>query len=102
MSGRDELGRFTPGNQVAAGNQGNRNPKWGNRNAVTHGFHEKFDIITVDPDGWLNIKVINGKHVGIRIHPNAYIIDEEGVHIRLDVLDILKGRGIHSKTGRQR
>ena len=96
MSGRNELGRFAPGNQIAAGNQGNRNSKWGNQNAVTHGLHAKMiDIISVDPDEWLNIGMINGKHVGIRIHPDAYKKDEEGVHIRFDVVEILEELGIH-------
>lgn len=30
---RDSLGRFLPGNQVAKGNRGNRQPKTGNKNA---------------------------------------------------------------------
>lgn len=90
MSGRDKLGRFAPGNQIAVGNQGNRNPKWGNRNAVKHGFYEKFTAYNVDPDGWLNISVLNSAPARIRIHPDSFFVDEVGVHIREDILEKLR------------
>lgn len=90
MSGRDKLGRFAPGNQIAVGNKGNRNPKWGNKNAVKHGFYEKLTIWTVDPGGWLNISVLKGAPARIRIHPDDFFVDEEGVHIRLDILEKLR------------
>lgn len=87
---RDRLGRFAPGNQYAVGNRGNRNPKWGNRNAVKHGFYERLTIFYVDTDGWLRIRALKGVPVRIRIPPDAYFVDEQGVHIRQDILDRLR------------
>ena len=38
---RDVRGRFLPGNQVARGNRGNRQPKYGNNNAMKHGLYSQ-------------------------------------------------------------
>jgi len=42
MKERDpKTGKFLPGNKITQGNKGNRKPKWGNKNAVVTGEHEK-------------------------------------------------------------
>lgn len=79
MDGRDVRGRFVPGNQIAKGNKGNHNSKWGNKNARKHGFYAGIDLLEVCTDGWLHIRFINNKPVCIRIHPEAFIRDDKGI-----------------------
>lgn len=45
VNGRNpRTGRFLPGNQMAKENRGNCNPKWGNKNALVTGEHERIGI----------------------------------------------------------
>lgn len=82
-------GRFLTGNKVAAGNSGNRKSKWGNRNAVKHGFFSRIMPPHVGRDGWLHIY-----HANIRISPSAFYIANNAIYIRQDILDILKEKGL--------
>jgi len=90
-------GRFQIGNQVASGNAGNRNPKWGNKNARKHGLFETVTIMAVNDDGWLS--VIQSGSGKVRVHPSAYYEHEESGQqfyaIRTDVIEDLKARGFH-------
>src|SRR5690625_3992189 len=73
---KDSLGRFLPGNQIAKGNKGNTQPKWGNRNAVKHGFYSTPNTVTLDNDGNLCI-FLRMKSV-VRIPPSHFYEDEQG------------------------
>lgn len=52
---RDSRGRFLPGNQVAKGNKGNRNPKNGNKNALKHGLRSSYTGLLPSQRGGLSI-----------------------------------------------
>lgn len=52
---RDSRGRFLPGNQVAKGNRGNRNPKNGNKNALKHGLRSSYTGLLPSQRGGLSI-----------------------------------------------
>jgi hypothetical protein len=96
MTGRDKRGRFAPGNQISAGNSGNRSPKWGNTNAVKHGlFRIKLNLYKVDPDGWLHLIMIRGESINIRIHPDKFTKDGEGIRLHNDVVDGLEKLGYY-------
>ncbi|MDB5053932.1 MAG: hypothetical protein JWM44_1982 [Bacilli bacterium] len=92
MDCRDQRGRFAPGNQLSVGNKGNRRPKWRNQNAVKHGFYARawLDIFTIDADGWLNIRIIGGKFIGIRVHPDAFEKGADGIYLREDIVDVVE------------
>lgn len=103
MKGRDERGRFLPGNRESVGNKGNRRPKWGNQNARVHGLYSRawFNVFEVDPDGWLRITYLHGKPVNLRIHPDTYFTDENGVYFRDDIIQEIERRILENggKTG---
>lgn len=66
MNGRDpRTGRFLPGNQIARGNKGNRLPKWGNKNAVVTGEHERIAVIL--DDGTVFVSYGRGKSVTYKL-----------------------------------
>ncbi|OKL38347.1 hypothetical protein [Domibacillus mangrovi] len=87
-----ETGRFLPGNQIGVGNSGNRRPKWGNKNAVKHGFYETFIAPRMQPDGSLHLYK---KGAGIvAIQPEGFRQEEDGsISIRDDVAAVLDGMG---------
>ena len=60
---RDSLGRFLPGNQVAKGNRGNRQPKYGNKNAFKHGLRQTYTGLLPSRGGGLSIYK-NGVYLG--------------------------------------
>lgn len=86
-----KTGRFLPGNRCAVGNRGNRTPKWGNRNAVKHGFFARAILMRpyVGHDGWLNIPEAN-----LKLSPEVFVIEEDRIFVRDDILEMLKARGV--------
>ena len=52
---RDSRGRFSPGNQVAKGNRGNRKPKYGNSNALKHGLRRGYTGLLPSRKGGVSI-----------------------------------------------
>lgn len=60
---RDVRGRFLPGNQVARGNRGNRQPKYGNNNAMKHGLYNRYTGLFPSRNGSLSIYK-NGVYLG--------------------------------------
>jgi uncharacterized protein YjcR len=87
-----KTGRFLSGNKAAVGNKGNRLPKWGNKNAVKHGFYQTFIIPSIGEDGNL---YLYKKSVGYTvIPPNGFFKDEEGrIWIRDDITTKLEEMG---------
>jgi hypothetical protein len=84
MEREPKTGRFLPGNQVAVGNKGNRKPKWGNKNAVKHGFFQSFIVPTIRDDGNLYLYKKGSGYVCIK--PEGFIQDENGdIWLRDDV-----------------
>ncbi|WP_338754879.1 hypothetical protein [Bacillus sp. FJAT-52991] len=90
-----KTGRFLPGNKAAVGNRGNCNPKWGNKNAVKHGFYETITIMKVQDDGWLFI--FQSGAGAVRINPDAYYVvsdnEKQGFAIRMNIVEDLLSRG---------
>lgn len=79
-----ETGRFLAGNKAAIGNKGNRNPKWGNKNAVKHGLFSSGPFAKVHKDG--NLYIFTSRKRCIRIEPDGFFEDDEGrIRIRNDV-----------------
>ncbi|TWS94568.1 hypothetical protein [Streptococcus sp. sy018] len=66
---RDSRGRFLPGNQVAKGNKGNRQPKYGNKNALKHGLNQRYTGLLPSRTGGLSIYK-GGLYLGTL--PNKY------------------------------
>lgn len=60
---RDARGRFLPGNQVARGNRGNRQPKYGNNNAMKHGLYNRYTGLLSSRKGGVSIYK-NGAYLG--------------------------------------
>ncbi|MCY7110831.1 hypothetical protein MK435_08185 [Streptococcus oralis] len=79
---RDVRGRFLPGNQVARGNRGNRQPKYGNNNAMKHGLYNRYTGLLPGRSGSLSIYK-NGVYLG-SLHKKYYHITEKG-EIMIDV-----------------
>ncbi len=84
---RDEKGRFLPGNQAAVGNRGNRKPKYRNKNALKHGFHETLIYpTTLDDDSIVLVKG-NGRGISmLRMNPDYCYVDDDGkywFHVKL-------------------
>jgi hypothetical protein len=75
-----KTGRFLKGNQVAAGNKGNKKPKWRNRNAVTHGYDAAWKPCWIDDDECLCIETgRRGSVIDVtRIAPGLFQVSEEG------------------------
>ncbi|MCM3800031.1 hypothetical protein M4A92_15660 [Caldibacillus thermoamylovorans] len=71
-----KTGRFLPGNKIAVGNRGNCKPKWGNKNALKHGFFQNMTCYEFLNDGRLKLFNRYGNHV--IISRPGYMIDEEG------------------------
>ncbi|OKL35497.1 hypothetical protein [Domibacillus mangrovi] len=87
-----KTGRFLPGNQVAAGNRGNQKPKWGNKNAVKHGFYQTFIVPKMQSDGSLHLYK-KGVDI-VAIQPEGYRLEEDGsISIRDDVAAVLDEMG---------
>ena len=94
-----KTGRFIRGNQAARGNRGNTKPKWGNRNAIKHGFYSDFTcryplyaVLPFDGCLWLSFR---GKKVSLPPEYFYMIPKEEGggIMIREDVVQELRDRG---------
>ncbi|NRD81147.1 hypothetical protein HPT25_28045 [Bacillus sp. BRMEA1] len=88
-----KTGRFLPGNQAAVGNQGNRKPKWGNKNALKHGLYGIAEpMAMVQPDG--NLYIWLSRSNVIKIGPEGFIQDGNGrISIRNDIAPLLEERG---------
>lgn len=89
---RDELGRFVKGNTVARGNKGNRQPKYGNQNALKHGLYARTYLYYIKrlDDGSL---LLNNGINPIRINKDGYKVKNDRIYIRNDVADHLKKLG---------
>ncbi|MBO1005775.1 hypothetical protein [Pseudogracilibacillus auburnensis] len=88
-----ETGRFLPGNKIAKGNKGNCSPKWGNKNALKHGFFAKHQLARITQEGELD--VFTGKGVAYRIAPDYYFVDEQGrVRLHDKVANMLEKMGV--------
>lgn len=88
-----KTGRFLPGNQIAVGNRGNRSPKWGNKNAVKHGFFAKYQLARFTQEG--ELEVFTSKGVAYRIHPDYYFIDDQDrVRLHDKVSNMLEKMGV--------
>jgi hypothetical protein len=87
-----KTGRFLKGNKAAVGNRGNTNPKWGNKNAMIHGFYASYVICKVRDDGNLLVSA-RGKPSFI-IKSSGFTEDDEGTFwFRDDVAEKLKEYG---------
>lgn len=75
-----KTGRFLPGNKLAKGNKGNTQSKYGNKNALKHGFFAKHQLAHFTPEG--DLEIFTGKGFAYRVEPDYYFIDEQG-RIRL-------------------
>ncbi len=87
-----KTGKFLSGNKVAAGNKGNHKPKWGNKNALKHGFFQTFIFPELKDDGnlYLHKKGLDT----VVIKPAGFFKDEEGkIRIRNDVAEYLEEIG---------
>lgn len=95
MSRCKKTGRFMKGNQFAVGNKGNRQPKYGNKNAVKHGLYATSFIAKVEK-GHLIVHVV--KQTGTksyRIPPNLFDKDETGrIWVHDDVAAVLEREGV--------
>jgi hypothetical protein len=91
--GRDpKTGRFLPGNQLAVGNRGNCKPKWGNKNALKHGFYRNFILPTIQEDGSLFLYKTGINPVVIS--PEGFFLDEEGaIWVHDDIISKLEKMG---------
>jgi uncharacterized protein YjcR len=88
-----KTGRFLPGNQLAVGNRGNSNPKWGNKNAMKHGLFGALPLAKVLSDGCLYI-YISRKSL-VKIKPDGFIKEKDGnIRIRNDLAERLEKMGI--------
>ena len=72
---RDARGRFLPGNQVARGNRGNRQPKYGNNNAMKHGLYNRYTGLLPSRSGSLSIYK-NGVYLGFLRKEYFYTTDK--------------------------
>lgn len=93
-----KTGRFLPGNRAAVGNKGNTKPKWGNKNALKHGLFTSTVVPKVKEDGYLYLskyKYGAGIEDVIRIAPEGFIKDEDGIRLRDDLWEELEKRGFH-------
>lgn len=92
-----ETGRFTKGNQAAVGNRGNRNPKWGNKNAFKHGLYGVQCLAKIREDGNLQIQIGSGRGgVSVyRLPPSLFRKDENGlIWVHDSVADQLESVGV--------
>lgn len=86
-------GRFLPGNKIAVGNRGNRNPKWGNKNAFKHGFYGHVQLHKFDKDGCLY--VFFNRNFAYKVTPDQYFHDEQGrLRIHNNTSRILEKLGV--------
>ncbi|MED1489182.1 MULTISPECIES: hypothetical protein [Bacillus] len=87
-----KTGRFLPGNKAAVGNRGNRNPKWGNKNALKHGFYGKVSLWKVQNDG--NLRISQSGGLAVIIKPGGFIKDKDGsIMLRNDIVEKLREMG---------
>lgn len=90
---RDELGRFVTGNQVAKGNKGNTNPKWGNKNALKHGFFATHQLARFTKDG--ELEIFTSKGIAYRIAQGYFFEDEQGrIRLHDKVSNMLEKMGV--------
>lgn len=82
---RDRFGRFLPGNQVAVGNRGNREPKYGNNNAMKHGLYHQYTGVLHSRNGGLSI-YNNGIYLGTL--PEKYYHTTEAGELMIDILAV--------------
>lgn len=93
MLQRDKLGRFINGNQVAKGNKGNTNPKWGNKNALKHGLYSTFNMAKVHSDGHLYI-YLSWTNI-VKVAPKHFFKDKQGrIRIHEEVATELERMGV--------
>lgn len=90
---RDKLGRFIYRNQVAKGNKGNTNPKWGNKNALKHGLYSTNNTALLDTKGNLCI-FLSMKNV-VKIPPSHFYKDYKGrFRVHDDFVEVLERLGV--------
>lgn len=88
-----KTGRFLPGNKAAVGNRGNTNPKWGNKNALKHGFFATHQLARITKDG--ELEIFTSKGVAYRVAKDYFCVDELGrVRVHDKVSSMLKKMGV--------
>lgn len=92
MDRNPKTGRFLPGNKAAAGNRGNRNPKWGNKNAVRHGLFTEVFIPHLDKDG--EHLLLTSQHRRFRLNPGYFKIADGRIWIHDDAVPLLEKIGV--------
>lgn len=91
MNRDPKTGRFLPGNQVAAGNKGNRKPKWGNQNAMKHGFCSNISFLRLQEDESL---LAQSKGNCLLIKPGFAYKDENGnLMVHDGIIRLLREKG---------
>lgn len=89
---RDELGRFTKGNQIAKGNKGNTSPKYGNMNALKHGFYARTYNYNIEEQPDSSILLNNGINQVV-ITQEQYKKVDDRIYIRDDIAEQLEKKG---------
>ncbi|MBY0124501.1 hypothetical protein [Bacillus sp. S/N-304-OC-R1] len=88
-----KTGRFLPGNKIAAGNRGNCKPKWGNKNALKHGFFATHQLARFTQDG--ELEIFTSKGIAYRIAPDYFFVDEQGkIRVHNKVSSMLEKMGV--------
>lgn len=88
-----KTGRFLPGNKASVGNRGNRNPKWGNKNALKHGFFADNQLAKINENGELEIFTSRG--VAYRIDPRYFFMDDQDrLRVHDKVSNMLEKMGV--------
>lgn len=91
MNRDPKTGRFLPGNKTAVGNRGNRKPKWGNKNAMTHGMYAEIFLPRIR-DGYL---YLISQYSIMCLKPDYFYQDQDGlIWVHDEVVPILEGLGI--------
>ena len=92
--GRDpQTGRFLPGNRIAVGNKGNRNPKYGNKNSIKHGLYGVIAPVIRLRNDFLYIAISRASI--IRLYPDEFFCYEDGnIAIRDDIAEQLEKLGV--------
>jgi hypothetical protein len=86
-----QTGRFLPGNKAAAGNRGNRKPKWGNKNAFKHGLWAEWFYPQIKGDQL----VITSQYRQFCIKPGYFYQSQDGrIWIHDDAVPLLEKIGV--------
>ncbi len=87
-------GRFLPGNKAAVGNRGNRHPKYGNKNAMTHGCFAVWTGYRLNDDGTLTLFSTSRDFKAVKVSRNGYTLNSNGEpDLKEEVLTAIRERG---------